>query len=68
MQTNTVAPHQAVSYVALWMPVSIQCTLKSMGELYYKGEELGPVDHLSNQDTTDKNTNFFMKKPHMNKK
>lgn len=38
-----------------------------MGELYYKGEELGPVDHLSNQDTY-KNTNILMKKTLMNKK
>lgn len=36
-----------------------------MGELYYKDEELGPVDHLSG----DENTNIFMRKKHnMNKK
>lgn len=45
--------------------MSIQCTLKSVGELYYKGEELGPVDHLSGAE----NMNILMKKTHnMNKK
>lgn len=32
-------------------------------KLYHESEETGPVDHPSNQDSTDGNTNFFMKNP-----